>query len=599
RNYGRAREEVRNAAMSEADATVMEVEGGGEGETFEVGKTYAVTLFTGIEFNGIVLAYDSNPNFVIFHILSMLLAARNGTKPETGKSMTTRMVNAKFITKLKFLGKVKDPLASKKRLVDLDGLLAKEGDAIREIEKIGVGVTAEAQSIFDALSKSFAVHWENTDIVVMREVRVCSPYHHSDCVTGGTNAAKQRVKRAVTEGGEREVETQWHMRQLIERKSLVESEFFLDPYHSNPNWSILYGDHGSIHSGLEELKLDLPGNTSFASYFTQNKIKKIRVVACTDGLVLLRLEPDDDEDRMARYYVGNPMLRQLIQLPPPPSLPRRDLPRRYGFYDSGLVTRKHNSTLLGYKVVRVDGEALKLGLSQTWSFEIFSSDSGEWDVVKVSCPGDGVVMLSTYSPVSVNGKLHWLDHTGRIIVHDFFSRDDQVRAISLPARMQDNLWFPGALKVFAPLHAVRWSAPPRKDLLCLLMPGLMKDVNKSYTVRIWRLKCDSWSFEKAREINMACVGVGRSCVPVAINVFDVDIIYLWDFYSKCFLACNLRTNTKSYGARKVGTFVPDDRTIPDPFEDHRYGFVYKEDTLCFEPRFCLSQFVPSSQAVPT
>lgn len=45
--------------------------GGGEGEKFAMGNVYSVKLITGDEFNGIVLAYDSNPNFVMFDILSI------------------------------------------------------------------------------------------------------------------------------------------------------------------------------------------------------------------------------------------------------------------------------------------------------------------------------------------------------------------------------------------------------------------------------------------------------------------------------------------------------------------------------------------------
>lgn len=41
------------------------------------------------------------------------------------------------------------------------------------------------------------VQWEKKDILVMGEVRVCSPYD-SDCVTGGSNAANNRVKKVVS-----------------------------------------------------------------------------------------------------------------------------------------------------------------------------------------------------------------------------------------------------------------------------------------------------------------------------------------------------------------------------------------------------------------
>uniref|UniRef100_M4EWV3 1-phosphatidylinositol 4-kinase n=2 Tax=Brassica TaxID=3705 RepID=M4EWV3_BRACM len=158
--------------MSPANATEIEIAGGEEGDKFEVGKIYDVKLTTGIEFKGIVLAYDPDPHLVIFHILSdvkiitvvslslRLRLVENivgdsfRTIPETGDSMNTRMVNENFISTLTYIGKCKDPLASKERWIDLSGLEEKEAIAIREIESIGVGVTAEAQKVFNDLSKT-------------------------------------------------------------------------------------------------------------------------------------------------------------------------------------------------------------------------------------------------------------------------------------------------------------------------------------------------------------------------------------------------------------------------------------------------------------
>ncbi|CAH8392184.1 unnamed protein product [Eruca vesicaria subsp. sativa] len=184
--------------MNPANATATAaVEGGVNGDEYEVGKAYEVKLTTGIEFKGIVLAYDSDPNVVVFHILSDLFS-QEGTKPETGKSMTTRTVKAKFISEATLIGKFEDPLASnkEKRFVNLCELESKEKEAIRKVESIGVGVTAEAQKIFDALAKTYNVQWDNKVIVVMENVRISSPYH-SDCVTGGTRAASDQIKKVL------------------------------------------------------------------------------------------------------------------------------------------------------------------------------------------------------------------------------------------------------------------------------------------------------------------------------------------------------------------------------------------------------------------
>ncbi|KAH7570234.1 hypothetical protein JRO89_XS05G0073800 [Xanthoceras sorbifolium] len=65
-----------------------------------------------------------------------------------------------------------------------------------DAERIGVGVTIEAQGIFDALSKTLPVRWDKTVIVVMNEVRVNSPYL-PESVSGGTAAANDRVKKVL------------------------------------------------------------------------------------------------------------------------------------------------------------------------------------------------------------------------------------------------------------------------------------------------------------------------------------------------------------------------------------------------------------------
>ncbi|KAL0004124.1 hypothetical protein SO802_011685 [Lithocarpus litseifolius] len=93
-----------------------------------------------------------------------------------------------------------DPLDIKKCYLDLNSLQAREESAIRqaeaEAERRGVGVTSEAQNIFDALSKTLPVRWDKTVIVVMKEVRVSSPYL-PESVSGGTPAANDRVKKVL------------------------------------------------------------------------------------------------------------------------------------------------------------------------------------------------------------------------------------------------------------------------------------------------------------------------------------------------------------------------------------------------------------------
>jgi hypothetical protein len=72
-----------------------------------------------------------------------------------------------------------------------------------EAAKIGVGVTKEAQSIFNALAKTLPCRWESTSIIVFEDaymVRVIAPYKPDNC-TGLDQASLNRVKTVLT--GER------------------------------------------------------------------------------------------------------------------------------------------------------------------------------------------------------------------------------------------------------------------------------------------------------------------------------------------------------------------------------------------------------------
>uniref|UniRef100_A0A0E0CRB7 AD domain-containing protein n=1 Tax=Oryza meridionalis TaxID=40149 RepID=A0A0E0CRB7_9ORYZ len=125
----------------------------GGGEEFAIGVLISVKTTLGEEFEGQIVSFDRPTNLLVIHILS--------------KSLPPVPIRQAEI----------------------------------EAERIGVGVTPEAQSIFDALSKTYIllrlpVQWDKTDIVVMKEVRVCNPYLPEN-VSGGTSAANERVKKVL------------------------------------------------------------------------------------------------------------------------------------------------------------------------------------------------------------------------------------------------------------------------------------------------------------------------------------------------------------------------------------------------------------------
>ncbi|KDP21310.1 hypothetical protein JCGZ_21781 [Jatropha curcas] len=165
------------------------MEGSNNSEDFAVGCLLSIKTTLGEEFEGQVITFDRPSN---------ILVLQEGSK--TGPRRNIRFLKANYIKEFSFLGQAEDPLDVKKCYIDLHSLQAREELALRqaeaEAERIGVGVTAEAQSIFDALSKTLPVRWDKTVIVVMNEVRVGSPYL-PECVIGGTPAANDRVKKVL------------------------------------------------------------------------------------------------------------------------------------------------------------------------------------------------------------------------------------------------------------------------------------------------------------------------------------------------------------------------------------------------------------------
>ncbi|KAK6922129.1 LSM12, anticodon-binding domain [Dillenia turbinata] len=158
-------------------------------EEFAAGCILSIKTTLGDEFEAQVVTFDRPSN---------LLVLQEGTKQ--GPGMNLRLLKANYIKDFTLLGQAEDPIDISKCYVDLNTVRAREEAAIRqagiESERIGVGVTAEAQNIFDALSKTLPVRWDKTVIVVMNEVRVSSPYL-PESVSGGTPAANERVKKVL------------------------------------------------------------------------------------------------------------------------------------------------------------------------------------------------------------------------------------------------------------------------------------------------------------------------------------------------------------------------------------------------------------------
>ncbi|KAJ4756874.1 hypothetical protein LUZ62_091279 [Rhynchospora pubera] len=166
------------------------------GEELAVGCIVALRTTLGDDVQGQIIAFDRLSNLLV--IQEGAAANANANAVPTRRNL--RLIKANYINHFSLLAKGDDPLHLHNCFIDLGLIHARENAALRQAhldaERIGVGVTAEAQSIFDALSKTLPVRWENTDILVMNDIRVCSPYL-PDNVSGGAPAANERVKKVL------------------------------------------------------------------------------------------------------------------------------------------------------------------------------------------------------------------------------------------------------------------------------------------------------------------------------------------------------------------------------------------------------------------
>ncbi|EGG15722.1 hypothetical protein DFA_10564 [Cavenderia fasciculata] len=68
--------------------------------------------------------------------------------------------------------------------------------AENQASKIGIGVTAEAQEIFYALSKTLPCHWKGKNIIVLNDITIDSPYNVENC-SGTSSHSLERVKQIL------------------------------------------------------------------------------------------------------------------------------------------------------------------------------------------------------------------------------------------------------------------------------------------------------------------------------------------------------------------------------------------------------------------
>ncbi|ORZ15728.1 anticodon-binding domain-domain-containing protein [Absidia repens] len=179
-----------------------------------IGRRIKVKTTLDEEFEGLIYTYDRITNCIA-------LDCSTGSR-HSRKSLSFRILKVNHIKEIigvtsdEASAPLQDPaVAHTSKLtsylpvshVHLDRLTTREADTIKgvkqQVAKLGVGVTKEAQEIFDALTKTLPCRWANDSIVVMDEVMITPPYGIENCKANTSSAASLARVKKVLEGERR------------------------------------------------------------------------------------------------------------------------------------------------------------------------------------------------------------------------------------------------------------------------------------------------------------------------------------------------------------------------------------------------------------
>mmetsp|Transcript_21135 Transcript_21135/g.36269 ORF Transcript_21135/g.36269 Transcript_21135/m.36269 type:complete len:211 (+) Transcript_21135:104-736(+) len=172
----------------------MEQQGDKGKHEWVIGVRVRLKTALGDEVEGEIYTYDPLTNVVVLH----------ERKPQ-GKS-DVRIIKANFIKEVSVLSQPTEEPNLRLPAVNLNKLKQKEEQLLRKAkedsERIGIGVSAEAQEIFDQLSKTMPVRWDKETIYVFDDVRIVPPYFLENCTgppncTGPTLQSVNHVKKTL------------------------------------------------------------------------------------------------------------------------------------------------------------------------------------------------------------------------------------------------------------------------------------------------------------------------------------------------------------------------------------------------------------------
>ena len=163
-----------------------------EGEYFNIGSIVSCTTCYNQKLQGEVLAFD---------VESKMLAIKCSAASGKHNVHDVRMLNLAYCSEVKVVKESDDPppALSNLSLQKLNNRLnASKEEKRKRINYIGIGVTDDAQKVFNAIVKTLAEsRWEGKNIVVMEEVTIRPPYGIDDCQGKAGSQVLNHVRKII------------------------------------------------------------------------------------------------------------------------------------------------------------------------------------------------------------------------------------------------------------------------------------------------------------------------------------------------------------------------------------------------------------------
>ena len=159
-----------------------------ESKSSLIGHVVALKTTLGEDIQGELFNYDMKSNCITLK------------EPAELPQRTYRVLNTNFIANISSVSSPSSNSSLEVPTVNMDKIKAFETKSLRsaaqDASKIGVGVSKQAQQLFDALSKTYRCAWKGKNILMVdTEIQIEPPYTAESCF--GPSTAVARVKRVV------------------------------------------------------------------------------------------------------------------------------------------------------------------------------------------------------------------------------------------------------------------------------------------------------------------------------------------------------------------------------------------------------------------